>query len=169
MHCPPICYNRGMTNKQKIITMSKLALYDKREGDTDRAVFGHFRHDYIYRKNLGTRLCVGAGAAVLVVAYWLQQVVTVGLETIMLDLSKNITDSILFVLMVLAVYTVIGTVQGTRQYYLAQKRLDKYYGMLRILERMEERAANRRNAQEESEEETVNRHGTNTRRKRSNS
>ncbi len=154
-----------MINKQKIITMSKLALYDKREGDADRAMFGHFRHDYIYRKNLGTRLCVGAGAVFIALAYWAQQIITAGLDVLMLDLSKNITDSILFVLAVLAVYTVIGTVQGTRRYYLAQKRLEKYHGMLHLLERIEERAANRKKTQEESEEETVNRHGTNTRRK----
>jgi hypothetical protein len=82
----------------------------------------------------------------------------------MLDLSGNITDSVLFVLAVLAVYTVIGTIQGTRQYYMAQKRLERYYGLLRILDRIEERSLRKQQA-DESEEGPVNRHGANTRRK----
>ncbi len=142
--------------------MSKMALYDKREGEADRVVNNHFRHDYIYRKNLGTRLSVGIGAAFIVAVYWLQQAITLGLDVLMLELERNITDSILFVLAILAVYTVIGTVQGTRQYYLAQKRLQKYYGLLRVLDRIEERAA-RRQMQDENEEASENRHGTNTR------
>ncbi len=87
-----------------------------------------------------------------------------GLDVIMLNLTQSITDSILFVLAVLAVYTVIGTIQGTRQYYVAQKRLQKYNGMLRLLDRIDERA-HRSQTQDESEEGPVNRHGANTRRK----
>jgi hypothetical protein len=158
-----------MTTKQKIITMAKLALYDKREGEADRAVINHFRHDYIYRKNLGTRLCVGIGSAFIVLGYWLQRIITQGLDAVTLDLSGNIRDSVLFVLAVLAVYTVIGTIQGTRQYYLAQKRLERYFGLLRILDRIEERADRRQRMQAyESEEGPVNRYGTNTRRKGNN-
>ncbi len=153
-----------MTSKQKIITMAKMALYDKREGDKDRAVYGYFRPDYIYRKNLGTRISVGFGTVVIVAVYWLQRVMSEGLDIIMLNLTQVITDSILFVLAVLAVYTVIGTIQGTRQYYVAQKRLQKYNGMLRLLDRIDERA-HRNKTQEESEEGPVNRHGANTRRK----
>ncbi len=144
--------------------MSKLALYDKREGEADRYVNNHFRHDYIYRKNLGTRLSVGIGSAFIVIIYWLQVIVTQGLDVLTSDLQGNITDAVMFVLAVLAVYTVIGTIQGTRQYYLAQKRLQRYYGLLRILDRIEERAA-RRQQGDESEEGSENRYGTNTRRK----
>jgi hypothetical protein len=149
--------------------MSKLALYDKREGDADRAVNGHFRHDYIYRKNLGTRLSVGIGAAFIVIVRWLQVIVTQGLDALMQNLQQNITDAVMFILAVMAVYTVIGTIQSTRQYYLAQKRLQRYYGLLRILDRIEERAARRQQdyARDESEEGLENRYGANSRRKRS--
>jgi hypothetical protein len=149
--------------------MSKLALYDKREGDADRAVNGHFRHDYIYRKNLGTRLSVGIGAAFIVVVRWLQVIVTQGLDALMQSLQQNITDAVMFILAVMAVYTVIGTIQSTRQYYLAQKRLQRYYGLLRILDRIEERAVRKQQgyARDESEEGPENRYGANSRRKRS--
>jgi hypothetical protein len=145
-----------------------MALYDKREGNTDRAVNGHFRHDYIYRKNLGTRLSVGIGSAFIVIIGWLQIIITQGLDALMQNLQQNITDAVMFILAVMAVYTVIGTIQSTRQYYLAQKRLQRYYGMLRILDRIEERAARKQQdyAREESEEGPENRYGTNSRRKR---
>lgn len=129
-----------MYNKQKIITMTKLAIYDKHEGESDRLCNEYFRHDYIYRKNMWTRLCAGMGALIFVGVYWLRVIFIDGADIFAMDLQKYITDSVLFVLAVLAVYTLIGTIQSTRQYYLMQKRLERYWGLLYHLERINERA-----------------------------
>lgn len=126
-----------MVNRQKIITMTKLALYDKHEGAADRATNEYFRHDYIYRKNLGTRISVGIGGTVVLALYWLRIVFVEGIDVFEFDIQHHATDSILFIIAILAVYSVIGTIQGTREYYLVQKRLQQYQGMLRFLENTE--------------------------------
>lgn len=141
-----------MTGKLKIITMTKLAVYDKNEGDADRLANEYFRSDYIYRQNMWTRLCVGAGAAILVGLYWLRMLIIDGVDFFAMDLQKPITDSVLFVLAVLAVYTVIGTIHATRRYYLVQKRLEHYQGLLYHLQRINERARRQSDAEEVSED-----------------
>jgi len=128
-----------MVNQQKIITMTKLALYDKHEGAADRAANDYFRHDYIYRKNLGTRLSVGLGGIIILAIYWLRVIFVDGVDVFELYIQHHLFESITFILALIALYSLIGTVQGTREYYLVQKRLERYQGMMRFLERVDER------------------------------
>ena len=133
-----------MVNQQKIITMTKLALYDKHDGPADRAASDYFRHDYIYKKNLGTRLAVGFGSVLILVLYWIGVIFEDGeIDIFELDFRAYLIDSFLFVMAVLAVYSLIGTIQGTREYYLVQKRITQYQTYLRHLERGGERKRRR--------------------------
>ena len=129
-----------MVNQLKIITMTRLALYDKHEGVNDRIVNAFFRHDHIYRNNLGTRFAVGLGSIIILVIYWLQAILLNERDLFELDFRQYGIDSLMFIIAVLAVYSLIGTIQGTRQYYLVQKRLAQYQALVRQLERLEERA-----------------------------
>jgi len=125
-------------NQQKIVVMTKLALYDKHRAANDRVASDYFRHDYIYKKNLGTRLAVGLGGVLILALYWLRVVLMDGIDIFTLDLQHHLQESILFVLAILAVYSFIGTIQGTREYYLMQKGIKEYQANLRHLERLEE-------------------------------
>ena len=116
--------------------MAQMAVYDKRHGITDRAVFAYFRRDYIYRKNMWTRLCVSAGAAFCLGVYWLHQIFIYGIDIHEIDIQQSVTDSVLFLLAVMALYTMIGTIQGTHQYHGVQKRMERYMGMIEKLEQI---------------------------------
>lgn len=144
-----------MINKHKIVIMTKLSLYDKNEGPADRQANEFFCHDYIYRKNVWTRISVGFGSLILLAIYWLRVIFIDGTDIFAIDLQKPVTDSILFVLTVMAVYSLIGTIQGTRQYYLQQKRLDRYSSLLYQLERINERV--RQQAESDMDESTSRR------------
>jgi len=144
-----------MVNKNKIITMTRLALYDKHEGFADRVVNDYFRHDHIYRNNLGTRMAVGLGGLIILAIYWIQALVANNLDIFEFDIQQYVTDSVLFLLAILAVYSLIGSIQGTRQYYLVQKRLAQYQAMVRQLERQEERA-------KRAEEDEIDQYESNT-------
>jgi len=132
-----------MVNQKKIITMTKLALYDKHEGAADRAANEYFRHDYIYRKNLGTRLAVGVAGFLILVIYWLRVILLDGVDILQMDVRQYLTDSVLFLVALLAVYSLIGTIQGTREYYLIQKRLENYNSLVRRLESYENKTKKR--------------------------
>ena len=130
-----------MANRDKIIIMAKMASYDKNHGEADRKVFSFFRRDYIYRKNMWTRLCVTLGAGFLAALYWLYQLFVYGINIRDLDIQQSITDTVLFLLAVMAFYTLIGTIQGTHQYHLVQKRMEKYLSMIQELEHMPDNPA----------------------------
>jgi hypothetical protein len=137
--------------QQKIIVMTQLALYDKHEGHADRLANDYFRHDYIYRKNLGTRFAVGFGGLVMLGLYWARNIFIEGADLFELDFTTHLNDSILFMLALLAVYSLIGTIQGTREYYLVQKRLTRYHALVRQLEKINDQAG--KAAQEKIAEE----------------
>ena len=125
-----------MLNKNKIAIMAKMAVYDKRHGEADRAVFAYFRRDYIYRKNMWTRLCVSIGAVFLLAVYWLHQIFIYGVDIQEINIEQSVTQSVLFLLAVMAFYTFIGTIQGTIQYHQVQKRMERYIAMIQRLERL---------------------------------
>ncbi|MCL1884124.1 MAG: hypothetical protein FWF81_10290 [Defluviitaleaceae bacterium] len=141
-----------MVNQQKIIAMTKLALYDKHEGATDRAANDYFRHDYIYRKNMGTRLSVGLGGVIILVLYWLRIIIVDGIDIFEMDIRYYAQDTVFFIVALVAIYSLIGTIQGTREYYLVQKRLQRYQGMLRFLENTEGKRAEAEEAPKPAEE-----------------
>ena len=126
--------NNLMVNKNRISLMAKMAIYDKRYGEGDRAVFSFFRRDYIYRKNMWTRLCVSLGAVFLLGIYWMYQLFVYGVDIHTLNVEQAVTDSVLFLLAVMAFYTMVGTIQGTMQYHIVQKRMEQYLSMMKRLE-----------------------------------
>ena len=126
-------------NNQKIAIMTKLALYDKHEGTADRAASEYFRHDYIYKKNLGTRIAVGFAGFIIIALYWGRMLLIDGMDIMQMDIQQHLINSLLFLVALLAVYSLIGTIQGTREYYLIQKRLDRYNMLLHQLEKYENR------------------------------
>jgi len=125
-----------MVNKNKIILMSKMAVYDKRHREADRAIFSYFRRDYIYRKNTWTRLSVAMGSMVLLGLYWLHRIFIYGVDIQELDIQQSVIDSVLFLVAVMAFYTLVGTIQGTHQYHKVQKRVERYLAMMQRLGRM---------------------------------
>jgi hypothetical protein len=140
--------------QQKIIVMTQLALYDKHKGHTDQLANDYFRHDYIYRKNLGTRFAVGFGGFIMLGFYWARNIFIDGADLFELDFTTYLYDSILFILALLAVYSLIGTIQGTREYYLVQKRLTRYHALVRQLERINDHAQKAATEKAAEEEET---------------
>ena len=131
-----------MITKQKMLVMTKLALYDKHEGQTDREINEYFRHDYIYRKNLGNRIAVGIGGLIMLGFYWLNIVYTAE-NFFDIQFETHITNSVLFLAALMVFYTFVGTIKGTREYYMVQRRLEKYERMINHLDRMEEHAKRR--------------------------
>jgi len=138
-----------MVNKNKIVTMTNLALYDKHEGDSDREANKYFRHDYIYRKNLGTRLSVGLGGLIILAIYWFRVVFIDGVDVFELYMRTHVINAIIFLVVLMVIYSVVGTIQGTREYYLIQKRLERYQAMMGYLERLDERGRMKVNTETE--------------------
>ena len=145
-----------MINKQKIILMTKMAVYDKNEGAADRQANHYFRHDYIYRKNMWTRLCAGIGAVILLAVYWLKLIFFDGGQVLGEDLPQMFRNSVVFAAVVLVAYSIIGSLQAAKQYRKTQDRLEHYKRLTEKLERINDRT--NREDEEETGDRTWNRY-----------
>jgi len=127
-----------LINKKRIVLMTKLALYDQKYGSRDRKDNEYFRHDYIYRKNMWTRLCASIGALIILAVYWMYQIFTLKQSFLEIDYKSAGTDAAVFILAVMTLYTIIGTIRETAQYAKGQRRLKNYMRMLYMLDRTRE-------------------------------
>ena len=127
-----------MISKKRVIMMTKLALYDRQYGSRDKKDNLYYRHDYIYRKNMWTRLCASIGAAIILAVYWIYQIFALNKSFLEIDYKQAGITAATFVLAVMAVYTILGTIRETAQYAKGQRRLKNYMRMLYMLDRIRE-------------------------------
>lgn len=125
-----------LIDKNKTIIMTKMAIYDKNNGDRDKKINEYFRHDYIYRKNAWTRICVTLGCVFVLVGYWTHKIIDEGLDVFNMDYKRAGMDMLLFLFLVLAFYTFVGTIRAAIDYSESQKRLRRYSQMINRLERI---------------------------------
>jgi len=123
-----------MYDKDKIILMSKLAVYDEGEGIADMKKGRYFRRDYVYKQNMKTRFYTFLGSVVLI-CFYLIHITAVGGKDIFLMLSTGeytgvLIGMIVFIVCVQVFYTVIGTVIHNAAYEKSKKRLDGYISLL---------------------------------------
>ena len=123
-------------NREKIILMTKLALYDKSFGKHDKKAACFFRHDYIYLRNMWTRFFVICGLAIIFVLYWINIVYTTGVESLIEDFYMHASFALVVMVIVCLVYTAIGSIKATSEYEKAMNRLSKYNLLLEKLDEM---------------------------------
>ncbi|MDR1001148.1 MAG: hypothetical protein LBL96_10200 [Clostridiales bacterium] len=125
-------------NKRRIVIMTKLAIYDKHFGPKDKKDNEYYRHDYIYRRNMWTRFCAGVGAVILLGFYWSYQLFALEQKVLALDYKQAGIDTAIFLLFVLAFYTIMGTIKEAREYASGQRRLKSYLRLRHQLDKQRE-------------------------------
>ena len=142
-----------MVDKEKIIIMTNLAIYDKNHGPSDRRANTFFRHDYVYWRNFWARVYALCGSLVLVGFYIVYRLVLLGEDLFEIDYRAEGIRILFFIVAVMAVVSVVSSLKATREYSAIQKRIEQY---LKLSEKLEG----------EREESEYN--GTDTNRKRRN-
>lgn len=125
-----------MVNEEKVILMTKLAIFEKEKGKKDMVILNYFRSDYIGFKVLKAVLAATLSFFMVFVLYLLYN-----FETIMADIYKmdliDVGKSILVMyLSIVGVYAVIVYAVYTHRYSKAKKELKDYYSKLKRLEMM---------------------------------
>ena len=124
-----------MIDKEKIILMSRLAVYDKNDGQADRKKLSYYRNDYLYRQNIGVRFCAMVGSAILIGFYLIHRLAVDGVDLLGgLDLKAELIRIMTFVVLMLIVYSCIGTVIHMADYQRAVKRSRQYHRTVDELE-----------------------------------
>ena len=141
-----------MVDKEKLITMTKLAIYDKNDGEADRKYMGYFRSDYVYKYNFWNRFFVLIGTIMVIIMYYAHKILIENVDIFDMDYRAELIDAATFLIIVIVFYTVIGTAIATVRYYLAQKRIKKYFALIAKLDSLSK-------AKDFTEEDTLENHG----------
>lgn len=125
-----------MLNEERIILMTKLASYEKREGRKNMKIAKYFRGDYITWNLLKSIICgtiaflLGAGLYLL---YFFEDLMENLYQIDFIVLAQNaVTIYVLF----LGAYCLLTYVVYTSRFVRAKKSLKKYYTNLKKLNAM---------------------------------
>lgn len=115
--------------------MAKLAAYDKYRSPNDKKMAEFFRHDYVYRRNMGTRFFTLLGSLIVIMFYFMHRIIIDHLD--ILDITGQVTTDLIkagiFLILVQVLYTLLGYLRYTREYNEAQRRIGDYYENMRLL------------------------------------
>ena len=142
-----------MVDKEKVIIMTKLAIYDKNDGEEDRKQHEYFCGDYVYKYNFWNRLFVFSASMILLAMYYAHKILIEQINILEMDYKAELITAGKFLLVILVVYSVIGTIRATVKYYSAQKRLKEYFALTKELDDLSQ-------AKDFTEEATARNHGT---------
>lgn len=124
-----------MVNQDKIILMTKIALYEKRYKRRDQRVMDYFIEDYVYMRNFITRL----GISLITVFFIGLGAFKIIVEEIIFPTSMEhfidvyIKPYIIPWLVVIIIYTCISTLIYTARYKVVSKRFREYKKLVKEL------------------------------------
>ncbi|MBO5352247.1 MAG: hypothetical protein J6J42_13045 [Lachnospiraceae bacterium] len=125
-----------MVNMRRVRLMTKLAIYEKKEGKEDIKLGKYFRRDYVRHKVLNNIVAVTTGyllVLAMIIAYQMEYLIR---EAVNLDYI-GIGKMILGVYIIVVTVYVMAAMVGYGLYYdYSRKKLAKYFRMLRRLRGM---------------------------------
>lgn len=122
-----------MLNNRKVRLMSRLAMYEQKEGKGDIRISKYFRADYVRLNVLKSVVAVTFGyllILLLLVVYHSEYLIR---EAVTLDYQGMILRFVGIYIIILAVYCSLGTIGYMLRYRASRKKLAKYFRMLRRL------------------------------------
>lgn len=127
-----------MVNEQKVLQMTKMAVYESGEGRKDKAVSGYFRGDYIGLQMILSFLVITAAFAAVAAAYVCFNFEELMADIYTMDLVEMGRSVLGAYLAVLVVYLAVTYLVYAVRYNRARKRLDTLLDDLESLEEIDE-------------------------------
>ena len=122
-----------MVNMRKVRLMTKLAIYEKKEGKEDIKLGKYFRRDYVRLKILHNIVAVTIGyimVLAMVMAYQMEYLIKEAVNLDYIGMGKTILG---IYVIVVTVYIMAAMVGYGLYYDYSRKKLAKYFRMLRRL------------------------------------
>lgn len=124
---------RPYIDKNKIIIMSNLAVYEKRYARKDFVISNYFKNDFVYVRNAWTRFFVIIGATILYPLFF-QSVFSFEDFTVTIANGKLLLlFTIIYYALFIIVYTFISSYFAKQEYDEAIKRVESYEYLLSLL------------------------------------
>lgn len=126
-----------MVNQNKIILMSKIAVYEKRYKRRDERVMNYFVEDYVYMRNFATRLGISLITACFIGLGAFQIIVNDIIFPHSMEhfIAVYVSPYIIPWLIGIVVYTCISTAVYSARYRIVSKRFYEYKRLVRELKK----------------------------------
>lgn len=125
-----------MINEEKVKLMTKLAMYEKTEGEKYLPISRYYRSDYIGLALIKNFFVVTIGYALVLIAlgaYYAEYLLN---NVHRMNLIVLGTEILVGYVIIMAAFTVLTYIQYSVKYYLAKKSVKEYYNMLTQLNKM---------------------------------
>ena len=122
-----------MVNMRKVRLMTKLAIYEKKEGKEDIHLGKFFRRDYVRLKNLQNIVTVTIGYLLIlgmIGAYRMEYLISEAVNLDYIGIGKLVLG---VYVIIITIYVMVALVGYGLYYDYSRKKLSKYFRMLRLL------------------------------------
>lgn len=122
-----------MINNRKVRLMTRLAMYEKKEGKEDIRLSRYFRRDYVRAKLINNLIAVTVGyllVLLMIGAYRMEYLIREAVRLDYIGIGKTILG---IYIIILTIYTMAALIGYSLYYDYSRKNLAKYFRMLRRL------------------------------------
>ena len=126
-----------MLNEEKIKLMTAMAVYEEKYGKQDRIADSYYMGDYIFKKNSWTRILIFAAFVILALMYVGFNLINENVDFFSSDFTGMIVKILIVLVILMIIYTSIGTAINKKRYNDAEMRLEKLEYLKKLLERIE--------------------------------
>ncbi len=122
-----------MLNEEKVKLMTKLAIYEKREGKSDFKISKYFRTDYIGLNVINSAIVATLVYLAVVGCIVLDNIEKLLIEITQMDLLSVGKTLLIWYVVAVAVYVLLSVLFYNVKYFVTKKKLEKYDEDLRSL------------------------------------
>lgn len=122
-----------MLNNKKIRVMTKLALYEKKEGKEDIKMSKYYKTDYVRLEMLKTIVSITIGYALILLLIGVYKAEYIISKAVTLNFVRIGQYILGFYLVILTIYVISSIIGYSIKYDRSRKTLGKYYKALKKL------------------------------------
>lgn len=125
-----------MLNFKKIRLMTKIAVYEKKDGKEDIYLSKYYKTDYVRFQVLKSIITATIGYALIIAMILFYKMEYLIKNAITLDYKLIVTYILGFYLMVITLYGLGSVIGYSMKYDASRKRLSRYFKLLKRLEKI---------------------------------
>ncbi len=125
-----------MLNFKKVRLMTKLAVYEKKDGKEDIYLSKYYKNDYVRLQVLKSIISatIGYGLVIVMIAFYRMEYLIK--NAVILDYKMVGTYILGFYLITITIYGLGSIVVYSRKYDASRKKLSRYFRLLKRLEKI---------------------------------
>lgn len=125
-----------MLNNNKIRLMTKLAVYESKEGKEDISLSKYYKTDYVRYQTIKSLISVTFGYALILVLIFMYKSEEIIKKAVTLDYKTIGIYILCFYIILIAVYGLASIVGYSIKYDTSRKKLGRYFKLLKRLNKI---------------------------------